>query len=50
VVFVDNYRAFTQNSNYKSALMADSLHPNNAGYVVLGGSFYSVISSYLPAK
>jgi lysophospholipase L1-like esterase len=50
VVFVDNYQAFAQNSNYKTAYMADSLHPNTAGYVVLGDSFYSVISSYLPPK
>jgi len=50
VVFVDNYQAFAENSNYKTALMADGLHPNTAGYVVLGDSFYGVISSYLPAK
>ena len=50
VVFVDNYQAFAQNTNYKTALMADGLHPNTAGYAVLGGSFYSVISSYLQAK
>jgi len=50
VVFVDNYQAFAQNTNYKTALMADGLHPNTAGYVVLGDSFYGVISSYLPAK
>ena len=50
VVFVDNYQAFAQNSNYKTALMADGLHPNTAGYAVLGGSFYGVISSYLQAK
>lgn len=50
VVFLDNYQAFTANANYKTALMADGLHPNTAGYVVLGDSFYSVISSYLPAK
>ncbi|HET9960061.1 MAG TPA: SGNH/GDSL hydrolase family protein [Polyangiaceae bacterium] len=50
VVFVDNYQAFAQNSNYKTALMADGLHPNTAGYAVLGDSFYKVISSYLPAK
>jgi len=50
VVFVDNYQAFAQNSNYKTALMADGLHPNTAGYVVLGDSFYGVISSYLQAK
>jgi lysophospholipase L1-like esterase len=48
VVFVDNYQAFAQNSNYKTAYMADGLHPNTAGYTVLGDSFYSVISSYLP--
>jgi len=50
VVFVDNYQAFAQNTNYKTALMADGLHPNTAGYAVLGGSFYGVISSYLQAK
>ncbi len=50
VVFVDNYEAFAKNSNYKTALMADGLHPNSAGYAVLGDSFFEVISSYLPAK
>jgi len=49
VVFVDNYAAFTQNTNYKTALMSDNLHPNTAGYVVLGDSFYGVISAQLPA-
>ena len=48
VVFVDNYAAFTQNTNYKTALMADNLHPNAAGYVVLGQSFYNAISGVLP--
>jgi lysophospholipase L1-like esterase len=50
VVFVDNYKAFTDNANFKTALMSDELHPNTAGYVVLGDSFYGVISSVLPAK
>jgi hypothetical protein len=50
VVFLDNYQTFSANSNYKTALMADGLHPNTAGYVVLGDSFYGVISKYLPAK
>ncbi len=48
VVFVDNYAAFTDNANYKTALMADGLHPNTAGYEVLGESFYNVISGMLP--
>ena len=50
VLFVDNYDAFAQNSSYKTALMADGLHPNTAGYAVLGKSFYGMISSYLQAK
>ena len=48
VVFVDNYAAFAQNPNYKTALMSDGLHPNTAGYVVLGDSFYDTISPLLP--
>jgi lysophospholipase L1-like esterase len=49
VVFLDNYEAFAQNSSYKTALMADGLHPNTAGYAVLGQSFYDTISALLPA-
>ncbi|HEY5959082.1 MAG TPA: SGNH/GDSL hydrolase family protein [Polyangiaceae bacterium] len=49
VVFVDNYQAFAENSNYRTAWMADNLHPNDAGYVVLGKSFYGVISQLLPS-
>jgi lysophospholipase L1-like esterase len=49
VVFLDNYKAFSQNSNYKTALMSDNLHPNDAGYVVLGQSFYGVVGGLLPA-
>lgn len=30
-------------------LKADGLHPNTAGYVVLGQSFYGVIGALLPA-
>jgi lysophospholipase L1-like esterase len=50
VLWVDNYEAFAENSSYKTAYMADSLHPNTAGYAVLGQSFYDVIESFLPAK
>jgi lysophospholipase L1-like esterase len=50
VVFLDNYAAFSQNANYATALMADGLHPNDAGYVVLGQSFYSAIAALLPAS
>ena len=49
VVFVDNYQPFAQTANFKTALMSDNLHPNTAGYVVLGKSFYNVVSALLPA-
>ncbi len=48
IIFVDNYAAISQNTDYKTALMNDNLHPNAAGYVVLGQSFYNAISSVLP--
>lgn len=49
VVFLDNYAAFTRDANYRTTLMYDYLHPNDAGYVVLGQSFYGVISAALPS-
>jgi lysophospholipase L1-like esterase len=49
VVFVDNHAPFMATANWKTALMADGLHPNTAGYAILGQSFYKVISALLPA-
>jgi lysophospholipase L1-like esterase len=49
VVFVDNYKVFSDNASYKTAWLADNLHPNDAGYVALGQSFYGVIGAFLPA-
>jgi lysophospholipase L1-like esterase len=49
VVTVDMLAAFTANPNYKTALMSDYLHPNDAGYVVMGDVWYAAIRSYLPA-
>ena len=49
VVFLDTYTAFAANQNYQTALKADGLHPNSAGYVVLGQSFYGAIGALLPA-
>jgi len=49
VVFVDNNAAFVQDSSWASTLMADNLHPNEAGYAVLGRAFYGAISGQLPA-
>jgi lysophospholipase L1-like esterase len=48
VIFVDNYAAIYDVANWQTALMADNLHPNDAGYAVLGQSFFAAIDEYLP--
>jgi lysophospholipase L1-like esterase len=48
VIFVDNYAALVADSNWKTTDMYDNLHPNDAGYVVLGQTWYSAISALLP--
>lgn len=50
IKMVDMYGAFTKNASYKTELMADTLHPKDAGYVVMANTWYDAISSYLPAK
>ena len=50
IVGVDMYAAFTANTSYKTALMADELHPNNAGYSVMAQIWYEAIRAYLPAN
>jgi lysophospholipase L1-like esterase len=47
VVLLDNYAAFSKDPSYRTTLMSDSLHPNDAGYVVLGRAFYQAISALL---
>ena len=48
ILMVDMYAAFTANANYKTALLADDLHPNAAGYLVMAQTWYTAIQSYLP--
>jgi lysophospholipase L1-like esterase len=48
VILVDMYAAMTANSNYKTALMHDGLHPNDAGYVLMAQTWYNAIKGYLP--
>ena len=48
IVVVDMYAAFTANTSYKTALMNDELHPNNAGYMTMANTWYAAISAYLP--
>ena len=49
VQLVNMYGAFTANAAYKTALMTDVLHPNAAGYGLLGDTWYNQISGLLPA-
>ncbi len=48
VIFVDNYAAFVKDPNYTTSEMSNYLHPNTAGYAVLGDSFYGAIGAHLP--
>jgi hypothetical protein len=43
------YTAITAHADYKTALMNDFLHPNTAGYVIMGDVWYTAIQTYLPA-
>jgi lysophospholipase L1-like esterase len=47
VVMVDMYDAFTAIANYKTADLSDNLHPNDAGYAVMGGVWYAQIGPLL---
>ena len=47
VVLVDMFTPFISNPNF-AGLMADILHPNDAGYVVLGRAWHDAIDSFLP--
>jgi lysophospholipase L1-like esterase len=48
LALVDMYAAITSRSDYKTAYMVDDLHPNDAGYVKLGQTWYAAISGVLP--
>jgi lysophospholipase L1-like esterase len=47
ILLVDMYAAFTANANYKTMLMNDTLHPNDAGYMVMAQTWYAAIRDYL---
>ncbi len=41
------YGAFTADAGYKTALMADRLHPKDAGYLVIANVWYQAIGALL---
>jgi len=47
VVGVDMFAAFADNPSFATEYMIDSLHPNDAGYALLGQRWYQTIESFL---
>lgn len=47
LILLDMYAAFTRDSNYKTALLGDNLHPNAAGYERMAETWYEVLEPYL---
>ena len=47
VWLLDNYAAFSKDAGYRATWMSDSLHPNDAGYVVLGRAMYDAIKPFV---
>ena len=47
VILVDMYGAFTKDASYKQSLLADNLHPNQAGYNAMADVWFQALSPYL---
>ncbi|WP_437688734.1 SGNH/GDSL hydrolase family protein [Sorangium sp. So ce176] len=47
IVLVDMYTAFTNDTNYRQTLLADNLHPNQAGYNRMADVWFQALSPYL---
>jgi lysophospholipase L1-like esterase len=47
VVLVDMYTAFTNQANYKQAVLGDNLHPNQAGYDLMAKVWFEALNPYL---
>jgi lysophospholipase L1-like esterase len=47
VMLLDMYTVFAAHSDYKTALMNDTLHPNVAGYAAMGDAWYASLRTHL---
>jgi lysophospholipase L1-like esterase len=48
IMFVDMFTPFNSTPNFAQTLMNDFLHPNTAGYVVMGQTWHDAIEDFLP--
>ena len=44
---MDMNTPFLSNANYSTALLANGVHPNDAGYKLMGQTWYAVLSPLL---
>jgi len=48
LILVDMFSTFTAHSDYRTSLMGDNLHPNQAGYDLMGATWYAAVAPFLP--
>jgi lysophospholipase L1-like esterase len=48
ILLVDMYPVLANTATYKTTLLADTWHPNSAGYALMGQAWYDVLESFLP--
>lgn len=48
IILVDMHAAFTADPEYRTSLLADNLHPNEAGNFLMGRIWYDAVSAFLP--
>jgi hypothetical protein len=47
ILLVDMFQPFVSQADYKTALMADSLHPNEAGFAKMADVWWNAVQPYL---
>jgi lysophospholipase L1-like esterase len=47
IALVDMYAAFTANASYKTQLLQDGIHPTDAGYQLMAGTWYAPLGGLL---
>ena len=50
VILVDMYGAYTKHADYKTSLLANDLHPTDAGYATMADVWWAAVGNLLPAK